>query len=406
MERVVITGIGALTPIGTGKDVFWNNLLEGKLGFSQVSSFDTSRFRVSVGAEIKAFSLEDYLPGVDADRFGRATQFALAASRLAMDDAGIDLDSIEPDSAGASMGTTSGEPNQIEEFNDHFVAQELGRVGPEFVGRYPCHNIPAAMAAEFNLTGVAPVIIPAACAAGNYAISHAASMIGSGRVEMMLAGGSDAFSRITYTGFARLGAIAPEVCTPFDKNRKGMIPGEGSGVLVLESLSRALDRGARIYAEVLSYGFSCDAFHMTGGHPEGRGAVRAMEKALEVARITPKQVDYISAHGTGTKSNDLNETTAVKNVFNGEAYNTPISSIKSMLGHTMGAASALEAAVCAMAITHNVAPPTMNLQETDETCDLDYIPNQPREMPINIAMNNAYAFGGNNSSLILKRAEV
>jgi 3-oxoacyl-[acyl-carrier-protein] synthase II len=221
----------------------------------------------------------------------------------------------------------------------------------------------------------------------------------------MFAGGSDAFSRITYTGFARLGAIAPEVCQPFDRNRKGMIPGEGAAILVLEPLDRAAARGARLYAEIGGYGLSCDAHHMTAAHPDGDGAARAMVKALNESRLNPEEVSYISAHGTGTSTNDRLETIAVKRVFQEAAYRIPISSIKSMLGHTMGAASAIEAAVCALAIFDDRIPPTMNYEQPDPECDLDYVPNAARERRVNVAMNNAYAFGGNNASLILKKCE-
>src|SRR5215813_11057458 len=222
----------------------------------------------------------------------------------------------------------------------------------------------------------------------------------------MLAGGADAFSRITFTGFAQLGAIAPEICQPFDRYRKGMIPGEGAGVLVLESLDHAKQRGAKIYAEVTGYGLSCDAHHMTAAHPIGDGAVRAMTQALEQSDVKPEEISYISAHGTGTPTNDRLETLAVKRVFKQAAYSVPISSIKSMLGHTMGAASAIEAAVCALAIHYNRIPATINFQQPDPDCDLDYVPNSARDHNVQIAMNNAYAFGGNNASVILKRCEV
>jgi 3-oxoacyl-[acyl-carrier-protein] synthase II len=246
-------------------------------------------------------------------------------------------------------------------------------------------------------------MIPTACAAGNYAIAHAFDVLRAGRADLMLAGGSDSFSRITYTGFAQLGAIAPEVCQPFDRYRKGMIPGEGAGVIVLEPLSSARHRGARIYAEITGYGLSCDAHHMTAAQPTGDGAVRAMKQALEQSRTNPEEVNYISAHGTGTPTNDRLETIAVKKLFGDAASRIPMSSIKSMLGHTMGAASAIEAAACALAVYHDRIPPTINLVEPDPECDLDYVPNSAREQTVRVAMNNAYAFGGNNASLILKK---
>jgi 3-oxoacyl-[acyl-carrier-protein] synthase II len=244
------------------------------------------------------------------------------------------------------------------------------------------------------------MMIPTACAAGNYAIAHASDLLRAGKADLMLAGGADSYSRITYTGFARLGAIAPEVCQPFDRNRKGMVPGEGAAMLLLELKEHAVARGARIYCEVAGYGLSCDAHHMTAAHPQGEGAARAIRMALEQSGFAPEDVDYISAHGTGTPTNDRLETIAVKKVFGQHAYKVPISSIKSMLGHTMGAASAIEAAVCALAITEGRIPPTANWKDQDPECDLDYVPNMARKHNVRIAMNSAYAFGGNNSSVI------
>ena len=403
-RRIVVTGIGVVTSVGTGREPFWGSLLAGRSGFSPVESFDTSGYRVNRGAEIKAFRAAEHAANLDPAHMGRASQLAIAAARLAIADASLDLHAIEPERAGVSIGTTSGEPREIERFDDHYVSETLERSGPEFMALYPCHVIAAHVATELRFAGM-NMTIPTACAAGNYAIAHAFDMLRSGRAEVMLAGGSDAFSRITYAGFARLGAIAPDVCRPFDRNRKGMIPGEGAAILVLEPCSRALERGARIYAEVAGYGLSCDAHHMTAAHPQGDGAARAMEKALLHGGVAPAEVGYISAHGTGTPTNDLCETIAVKRVFKDEAYRIPISSIKSMIGHTMGAASAIEAAVCALAIFDGRIPPTMHLEDPDPECDLDYVPNEAREHRVRVAMNNAYAFGGNNSSLILKTCE-
>jgi len=262
--------------------------------------------------------------------------------------------------------------------------------------------IAAHVARELGFAGI-NTMIPAACAAGNYALAHAVDVLRAGRAELMLAGGADAFSRITYAGFARLGAIAPERCQPFDRRRQGMIPGEGAAVLVLEPFDAARRRGARIYAEVAGYGLSCDAHHMTAAHPEGDGAVRAMSRALADAGLAPEQVSYISAHGTGTPTNDRLEAIAVGRVF-GAGMRVPISSIKSMLGHTMGAASAIEAAVCALAVATDEIPPTMGLEDPEN--DFDYVPNEARRLRVEVAMNNAYAFGGNNASTIFRKCEL
>jgi 3-oxoacyl-[acyl-carrier-protein] synthase II len=393
-----------ITPIGTGRDTFWTNLLEGRSGFSSVESFDTTGYSVHRGAEIKEFCANDFVKSVDPAEIGRASQLAIAAARLAIADADLAMHAVDLERMGVSMGTTSGEPNEIEHFDDHVVGNTLEQVGRQFLSTYPCHVIPGHVAAEFELRGP-NMMIPTACAAGNYAIARAYDTLRAGRADVMLAGGADAFSRITYTGFFRLGAIAPEVCQPFDRNRKGMIPGEGSAVLVLESLSRARKRNARIYAEVKAYGLSCDAHHMTAAHPQGDGPARAMEQALKMCGLAPKDVNYISAHGTGTLTNDQRETLAVKRVFGKDAYEIPISSIKSMIGHTMGAASAIEAIACALAVFHDRIPPTMNYQVQDPDCDLDYVPNKAREHEVVVAMNNAYAFGGNNSSLIMGKCK-
>lgn len=396
-ESVVITGIGLVTPIGTGVDDFWANLLAGKSGFSEVESFDTSAYRTHLGGEIKGFEF-DGQPG-----YGRATQFAITATRLGLKDAGLTQDDLDPAQTGVVMGTTSGEPNLIEQFNDLDFDNQLNELGDVFVRNYPSNHIPGFVASELGVYGAGgPVMLPVACAAGNCAIGHASDLLRNGEADLVLAGGSDSFSRLTYTGFHGLLAIAPERCQPFDKNRHGMMPAEGGAMLVLERRSGAEARGARIYAEVAGYGISCDAFHMTGSDKDGRGASRAMEKAFEQACVSPDEIDYISAHGTGTKSNDYHETLAAKRFFGERAYKTPMSSIKSMLGHTMGAASAIEAAACALAITNSVIPATQNLEEADPDCDLDYVPNESREMKVNVAMNNAYAFGGTNASLILR----
>ena len=394
-----------VTSIGTGCEQFWSNLLAGRSGTSPVDSFDTSSFSVHRGAEVKDFRATDYLVNLDPAHLGRASQFAITAGRLALADAGVQLDTLSRARTGVSLGTTSGEPQEVERFDDHYVNKQLRNVGPEFVSRYPCHVIAQHLASELGFAGV-NTMIPTACAAGNYAIAHAYDVLQAERADLMLAGGADSFSRITYTGFARLGAIAPEICQPFDRYRKGMIPGEGAGMLVLETLERARKRGARIYAEVAGYGLSCDAHHMTAAHPQGDGAARAMQHALDESGLTPEDVSYISAHGTGTLTNDRLETIAVKRLFKDAAYRVPISSIKSMLGHTMGAASAIEAAVCALAVFNDRVPPTINLNDPDPDCDLDYVPNYARELRVNVAMNNAYAFGGNNASLILRKWEL
>jgi 3-oxoacyl-[acyl-carrier-protein] synthase II len=405
--RVVVTGIGAVTPLGTGKQELWAALLAGKLGFAPVESFDTSPFSVHLGAEVRGFSAAPYVRTLDPERLGRASQLAIAASRLALADAGLDdwlqgeQWGVTAERAGVALGTTAGESREIERFDDRYLAGELDAVGGEFMALYPSHMIAAHVARELGLAGV-NTMIPAACAAGNYALAHAVDALRAGQAEVMLAGGADAFSRTTFTGFAKLGAIAPERCQPFDRGRKGMIPGEGAAVLVLEPMAAARRRGARIYAEVAGYGLSCDAHHMTAAHPEGEGAVRAMTRALADAGVEPQEVSYISAHGTGTATNDRLEAIAVERVF-GAGTRVPISSVKSMLGHTMGAAAAIEAAVCALAVATGEIPPTMGLEDPEG--DLDYVPGAARRHQVTVAMNNAYAFGGSNASTVFRKCD-
>jgi 3-oxoacyl-[acyl-carrier-protein] synthase II len=409
-RRVAVTGIGVVSSVGVGREAFWRALLAGQSGIAPVSSFDTSRFKVHLGAEVRGFDPAPWCRRLDPAQLGRASQMAVAAARLALEDAGLDPDSrdlscgLDPDRAGVAMGTTSGEPLEVERFDDALLAGARDRIDGALATRYPCHRIPAQIAGELGFSGV-NVMLPNACAAGNYAVAFARDALGGGRADLMLAGGADAFSRITYTGFARLGAITTDRCAPFDRERKGMVPGEGAGVLVLEPLDAARARGARVYAEVVGYGLSCDAHHMTASHPEGEGPARAMAMALADAGLLPEQVSYISAHGTGTPTNDRLETLAVKRAFGEAAASVPMSSVKSMLGHTMGAASALEAAVCCLAIAEGWVPPTINYQHKDPDCDLDYVPNEARRMRVAVAMNNAYAFGGVNASVIFAAAE-
>jgi 3-oxoacyl-[acyl-carrier-protein] synthase II len=398
MRRVVITGLGLVTPIGAGREQFWKKLTAGANGIGPVESFDTSAFPVHIGAEVKDFNPAGY------EALGRGSQLAVAAARMAIEDSRVDLSARDRSRIGVSMGTTSGEPGMVERYNDARKAEGLSAVPADILPKYPCNVVPSNIAIEFDLHGPC-LMIPTACAAGNYAIGYGFDMIRSGRTDLMLAGGADPFSRITYMGFARLGAIAPERCQPFDRNRKGMVPGEGAAVLVLEPLDAAVARGATIYAEVLGYGVSCDSHHMTAAHPQGDGAIRAMAMALKESGRRTDEVDYISAHGTGTPTNDRVEAIAVRTLFGERAPRVPMSSIKSMIGHTMGAASAIEAVACSLAIHTGVIPPTMNFEEPDEGSELDYVPNQARRTDPRIVLNNAYAFGGNNASLCLARLE-
>lgn len=400
--RVVITGMGVVSSVGIGIDAFWRSILAGTSGIAPISSFNSDAYAVHIGGEVRGFDAAGSVQRLSPDSMSRASQLAIAAARLALRDAGVEPEADEAVTVGVSMGTTSGEPTLVEYFNDHELAGDRAGIGAQFIEQYPSHVLAANVAAEFGCAGP-NLVIPTACAAGNYAVAYAADQIRTGRADVMLAGGSDAFSRITYTGFARLGAVAPERCQPFDRLRKGMVPGEGAAILVLESRDRARARGARIYGELAGYGLTCDANHMTA--PQGDGAARAMQLAMADAGVAAEDVSYISAHGTGTAVNDRVETAAVKQAFGAAAARVPMSSIKSMLGHTMGAASAIESVACLLALRDDILPPTINYETPDPECDLDYVPNVARPARVTLAMNNAYAFGGNNASLIFRKAD-
>jgi|WetSurMetagenome_2_1015567.scaffolds.fasta_scaffold00130_28 3-oxoacyl-[acyl-carrier-protein] synthase II len=401
-DRVVVTGLGIISPIGTGTEAFWNAACKGTNGVAPIKAFDTSGFRTNVGAEVKDFSPEAFLSKEQISSMGRSSQFACAAVSMAVNDAGLDLKKLDPFRTGVSMGTTMGEPQVLEQGIGMLYggAGSADAIPADLPGKYPCGVISANVARSVGARG--PVImIPTACAAGNYAIGYAFDLIATGAADLVFAGGSDPISKIAFTGFNRLLATAKERCRPFDKNRDGMCVGEGAGMLALESLTHATARGANIYAEVLGYGLGCDAFKMTIPDPSGSGGILALERALANAGIAPERVDYVNAHGTGTEENDKTETLIVKSVFGARAKSIPVSSIKSMIGHTMGAASAIEAAACALIISRGVILPTINYGEPDPECDIDCVPNAARKADVRVAVSNAYAFGGNNSSLVL-----
>lgn len=394
-NRVVVTGVGPVTPIGSGRENFWNAALAGTDGSGEVQKFDTSIYRFHRACEVKNF----VAPKLEGDP-GPATGLAVVATELALQDAGLELPLGE---VGLVIGTTGGEIPVLEHINRVRFHEGEERVDRFEFLKYPVHVISTNVARHFGFTGP-NVVVPTACAAGNYAVAIARDWLQSGRVDMVLAGGVDPLSTVTFTGFGRMFAIAPDRCRPFDKNRKGITPGEGAAMLVLETLQSAKARGAKIYAEVAGAGFSCDAYHPTMPHPDGMGARLAMERALHDAGLNHDVVDYISAHGTGTPANDKIEATAIREVMGDHASQVAVSSIKSMIGHTMGAASAIEAVACALAIDTGAVPPTINYETPDPECNLDVVPNQSRSKTVTVALNNAYAFGGNNSCVAFTRA--
>ena len=397
-KRVVITGLGVISSIGIGKDAFWESLLLGKSGISPITAFDTTNHFTHNGGEAKIFKADEFIPKERLKFMNRATQMAVASAKLAVEDAAFTAEYFSGLTVGVSHGTTLGAAQAIESVDSLLISNQ--EVGAELLYQMPTHTAPAAIAREFNCSGP-HFMVSTACAAGNYAIAYAYDLIRMDRADIMIAGASDGISRIEYTGFNQFSAVAPEKCQPFDKNRKGMMLAEGAGMLVLESMEKAIKRKAPIYAEIAGYGLSCDARHMTNASVEG--ITECMRKAMRDAGISPKDVDYISAHGTGTIANDRAECAAVKEVFGARYNKIPISSIKSMLGHTMGAASALEAITCALVVKNNIVPPTINFETPDPECDIDCVPNQARKHTVNVVLNNSYAFGGNNASLVVKK---
>jgi 3-oxoacyl-[acyl-carrier-protein] synthase II len=403
--RVVITGIGVISPIGIGKEAFWCNLMAGVNGIREIRSMDTRDYRTHRGGEVLDFTFSDYVTNTtEAFGIGRASQFAIAAAVMAWKDAGVQLGKLDPYRIGIAGGTANGESQMFETQNEAWFKEGIVGLEGASLACSASETIFTSVARHLKVKGPT-TLMSTVCAAGNYAIGYASDLLHSGTVDVMLAGGSDPFSKIAFTGFNAMMAVAPERCQPFDLRRRGMCLSEGCAMLVLEPLEKALERGAHVYAEVAGCGFSNDAFHMTAPHPLGRGAATAMTNALREAGLSPQDVNYINAHGTGTPVNDKVETRAIKTVFGDDAHRIPVSSIKSMIGHTQGASSALEAVACALAIENNQIPPTINYCEIDPDCDLDYVPNQGRAQKVHVVCSNAFALGGNCSALLLKRCE-
>jgi len=401
-RRVVVTGIGVVSSIGIGRDTFWKNLIAGKSGISTVESFDTSEYKTHIGGEIKDFKPEKYIEKRHIKEWGRATQLAMTAAKEAINDAKLDLWKFRDEKIGVIIGTTMGEGQVLEEIDSTWLRSTEDAIPPNLISSYPGNALSGNISFKFDLKGLS-LTIPTACSSGNYSIGYSFDQISQGKNRIMFTGGTDAFSRVAFTGFNRLFATAKSKCSPFDKNREGMLVGEGAGILILEELEHALKRDVDIYAEILGYGLSCDAFHMTA--PSIEGIKKVIIKTLRNSSISTKDIDYISAHGTGTIPNDKAECAAIKEVFGKDVKSVSISSIKSMLGHSMGAASAIEAISCCLAISNGVIPPTINYETPDPDCDIDCVPNKAREQDVNIALNNSFAFGGNNACVAFGKYE-
>jgi 3-oxoacyl-[acyl-carrier-protein] synthase II len=408
-RRVVITGLGVLTPIGNDVQAMWTSLLAGKSGAGPITQFDATPFKTKFACEVKGFDPIAVVGRKDARRMDRFTQLAVASAKQALEDSGLKVTPDNADRIGVMLGTGIGGISTIVSQVEEMIAKGPDRVSPFLVPMMLPDTASGQIAIQFGLNG--PNLCPvSACATGSNALGEAGAWIRCGMADVVLAGGTEsAIIPIALSGFNNMTAIstrndAPEKASrPFDKDRDGFVVGEGSGVLVLEELEHAKARGAHIYAELIGYGSTADAYHITAPEENGAGAAMAMKMALNQAGLKPNQIDYINAHGTSTPLNDKSETAAIKQVFGEAAYDVPISSTKSMTGHLLGAAGAVEGVISVKVINAGIIPPTINYETPDPECDLDYVPNVPRRKLVNTVMSNSFGFGGHNAVVIFGR---
>ena len=409
MKRVVVTGLGVVTPIGNDVPAMWGSLLSGKSGLGRIGSFDASAFESQIAAEVKGFDPAQYLSPKEIKRSERFVQFAIAASKQAVADAGIRVDQEDPFRCGAIIGSGMGSMHLIEQQHDILLSKGPKKLSPFMIPMLICNMAPGHVAMDLGFKGP-NFCTTTACASGAHGVGEAFRIIQRGHADVMLGGGTEScISPMAVGGFCALMALSrcnddpQRASRPFDKERDGFVIGEGAGVMVLEALEHAKKRGARIYTELVGYGATADAFHMTAPDPEGAGAAKAMAFALDDARLPPEQIAYINAHGTSTELNDKIETLAIKKTFGEAAKRVAVSSTKSMMGHLIGAAGGVEAVISVLSIVHGVMPPTINYEHPDPACDLDYIPNQARKAPVKAALSNSLGFGGHNATVIFKK---
>ena len=409
-RRVVVTGLGAITPIGLNVSDFWNSCKEGVCGIEPISYFDTSDFKAKLAAELKGFDAKNFMDAKQAKRMEAFSQYAVAAAKEALEDAQIDMEKEDSFRVGVSVGSGIGSLQAMEREHSKLLDKGPSRVAPLLVPLMISNMAAGNVGIQFGLRGK-NINIVTACATGTHSIGEAFRSIAYGEAEVMLAGGSEAsISPIGVAGFAALTALnttedKTRASIPFDKDRAGFVMGEGAGILILEELEHAKQRGAKIYAEIVGYGATCDAFHITSPAEDGSGAAKAMEYALKDANLTPEDVDYVNAHGTSTYYNDLFETKAIKLAFGEHAYKLKINSTKSMVGHLLGAAGGVEAVVCVKSIEDSYLHKTVGLENTDEDCDLDYCKGSGVSMPVNVAISNSLGFGGHNATIVFKKYE-
>lgn len=411
MERVVITGMGVVSPIGNNIRTFWNNLIKGESGISSIDTFDITDHKAKIAGIVRDFDADEILGKKEARRLDRFSQFAIAAAEQAWADSKLDLNHIDPERLGVYVGSGIGGIETLIENIDALRQKGPRRVSPTLVPGMISNAAAAQISIKWNAMG--PSMSPvSACAIGNTAIGEAFRLIRSGEVDAVFAGGTEAaITDLSVASFGNATALstrndAPtQASRPFDEDRDGFVMSEGAGILILESLSHALRRGAKIHAEVIGYGASSDAYHMVATHPEGKGAYLAMRAALKNANISPEEIDVISAHATSTKVGDISETKAIKELFGKQAYQIPITANKSMIGHMLGAAGGVEAIALAMSLKEGIVPPTINLENPDPLCDLDYVPSIARQIQINTGLSNSFGFGGHNAAIVLKKYE-
>lgn len=409
-ERIVITGIGVISPFGDGVVPFWDALIHGKNGIGKVSLFDASELNCQVAAECKDFDATKYMDHKEAKRSDRYTHFAVAAAKLAMQDAGLNESNLIPERFGVLIGSGVGGMDTIETQARAFIERGPRRVSPFMIPNLLANMSSGVVAIALGAKGVNFSVV-SACATGTHAIGEALLHLQAGREDVILAGGSEAaVTPLAFAGFCAMKAMATNfndepqrASRPFDADRCGFVMGEGAGVIALERYDHAVARGAHIYCEISGYGATCDAYHITSPDIEGRGLSQCLARTLEDANLNPEDVDYINAHGTSTPYNDKFETAAIHKVFGGHAKKLMVSSTKSMTGHMLGAAGAIEAAVCAKTIETGIVPPTINYEHPDPDCDLDYVPNIARESPVKVAISTNLGFGGHNGALLFKK---
>jgi 3-oxoacyl-[acyl-carrier-protein] synthase II len=408
-KRVVITGLGAITPIGNNLAEYWDGLLQGRNGVDKITLFDASQHACQIAAEVKSFDPNQYLDKKEAKRMDRFAQFGVCASQQAIADAKFVIDDLNADQIGVLIGTGVGGLKVMEDQNENLLTKGPRKVSP-FTIPMMIANMAAGLTAIHTGAKGPNSCTVTACAAGSHAIGDAFRLIQGGYATAMICGGAEAaVTPLSFAGFCSAKALSTRnddpshASRPFDRDRDGFVMGEGSGILFLEELEHAQARGAKIYAEIVGYGMTCDAYHMTSPVPGGQGAARAIELALSDANLTPEQVDYINAHGTSTQANDSNETKAIKKALGTRANEIVVSSTKSMTGHLLGGSGGIEAVAVTMAIAHDQVPPTINLVNPDPECDLDYIPNNSRNHAVNVALSNSFGFGGHNVTLAFKK---